>query len=204
MEKEQFNFLKGENEPKQSINGDLENDIEKSDLALISKSELTKAETLVFNNDQVQFLLTKTQDKFIKKRKGPSGTTLEYVTGGYIKKCLNLIFGFHWTFECTKELTITESVQIGQVIVKGRLTCHVGDKAKTILIKEQYGRKNIAYFKESKIPVDFGNDMKAAATDALKKCASEIGIASDIYNKEEFKEVFIDDVLADDHSKYME
>ena len=37
--------------------------------------------------------------------------------------------------------------------------------------------------------LDYGNDLKAAATDALKKCASELGIASDIYGSEEFKEI---------------
>ena len=34
--------------------------------------------------------------------------------------------------------------------------------------------------------------LKSASTDALKKCASEIGIASDIYNKEDFKEVQVE------------
>lgn len=34
--------------------------------------------------------------------------------------------------------------------------------------------------------------MKAAATDALKKCAAEIGIAADIYNSEDFREVNVD------------
>ena len=40
--------------------------------------------------------------------------------------------------------------------------------------------------------------MKAAATDCLKKCAAEIGIAADIYNKEDFvntKVTTIDDLL---------
>ena len=38
-------------------------------------------------------------------------------------------------------------------------------------------------------PVNLGNDFKASATDALKKCASEFGIASDVYGKNEFKEI---------------
>ena len=37
-----------------------------------------------------------------------------------------------------------------------------------------------------------GNDLKAAATDCLKKCAAEIGIAADIYNKEDFREINVD------------
>jgi hypothetical protein len=40
--------------------------------------------------------------------------------------------------------------------------------------------------------------MKAAATDCLKKCAAEIGIAADIYNKEDFRAIQVvesDDIL---------
>jgi spore coat polysaccharide biosynthesis protein SpsF (cytidylyltransferase family) len=40
--------------------------------------------------------------------------------------------------------------------------------------------------------LSIGNDLKSAATDALKKCAAEIGIAADIYNAEEFREVQVD------------
>ena len=36
-----------------------------------------------------------------------------------------------------------------------------------------------------------GNDLKAATTDALKKCASELGIASDIYAPNEFKAIYV-------------
>lgn len=36
------------------------------------------------------------------------------------------------------------------------------------------------------IPLDFGNDMKAASTDALKKAASQFGIAADVYDPDEF------------------
>lgn len=36
------------------------------------------------------------------------------------------------------------------------------------------------------IPLDFGNDMKAAASDALKKAASQLGIAADVYDPDEF------------------
>jgi len=45
-----------------------------------------------------------------------------------------------------------------------------------------------------RIPLSIGNDLKSAATDCLKKCASEIGIASDIYNKDEFREVKVNTV----------
>ena len=37
--------------------------------------------------------------------------------------------------------------------------------------------------------MSIGNDLKAAATDALKKCAAELGVAADIYNKQDFQAV---------------
>ena len=49
----------------------------------------------------------------------------------------------------------------------------------------QFGRSDIKFKNEwidgkkipTKEPLDLGNDLKSATTDALKKCASEIGIA---------------------------
>jgi hypothetical protein len=53
----------------------------------------------------------------------------------------------------------------------------------------QFGNKDIIYKKGTEEPLSIGNDMKAAATDCLKKCAAEIGIAADIYNKEDFRPI---------------
>lgn len=158
-------------------------------LALISQEELTKAATSVLNENQLQFILTKTPEKYIQTRPAKGGGRWKFVSGGYIKKCLNLMFGFDWDFEIIDEKILIEAKQ---VIVKGRLTCRVGHKA---IIKMHYGRKDIAFRKDTSDPLDLGNDLKAAATDCLKKCASEIGIAADIYNANEFKEVFIKEVI---------
>jgi hypothetical protein len=56
----------------------------------------------------------------------------------------------------------------------------------------QFGNKDIICKKGTDIPLSIGNDLKAAATDALKKCAAELGIAADIYNKQDFKEINVD------------
>ena len=67
----------------------------------------------------------------------------------------------------------------------GKLTVK-NDKGNTIS-KTQFGRADIKMLKAGGM-VDFGNDLKAAATDSLKKCASLLGIASDVYGKQEFKQ----------------
>ena len=104
---------------------------------------------------------------------------LTYVSIGYIIDVLNDIFNFDWSFEVTDQ-------QVGNVnvYVRGKLT--VGD-----ISKEQYGGSAIKFTKEiykdgilvkpSKV-MDIGNDLKSASSDALKKCASLFGIASDVYN----------------------
>jgi hypothetical protein len=164
-----------------------------NNLALVEESDLSLIESNSLNAKQLDLILKRTPAKYIKKRPAKGGGQWEYVTGGYIKKCLNLMFGWDWDFEI-----VSEQIQFGEAIVKGRLTCRSNGK---MIVKMQYGNKDVIYRKQSaeevtakaeKIPLSIGNDLKAAATDCLKKCAAEIGIAADIYNKEDFNEVRVD------------
>jgi recombination DNA repair RAD52 pathway protein len=151
---------------------------------LITKTELSKVENNLLNTPQLNVLMSKTPQGHIYKRPGKGGETWEYVTGVYVKKVLNLMFGWNWDFEVEK---FDINIEARQCIVLGKLTCRVGENR---IVKMQFGRADMK-FKKSGEPLDLGNDLKAATTDALKKCASEIGIASDIYGKNEFKEVFV-------------
>lgn len=157
--------------------------MKKEDLALINASDLSMVETNSLNAKQLDTLLKRTPAKYIKQRPAKGGGTWDYVTGGYVKKCLNLMFGWDWDFEIVDEKIMIESKE---VVVKGRMTCRTNGRT---IVKMQYGNKDIIFKRGSDIPLSIGNDMKAAATDALKKCAAEIGIAADIYNKEDFREV---------------
>lgn len=161
-------------------------------LALVSKEDLSLVQENTLNEQQLQQILKRTPTKFVKKRPAKGGGTWDYVSGGYVKKCLNIMFGWDWDFEI-----MDQQIMHGEAIVKGRLTCRTAGRT---IIKMQFGNKDIVYKKQSpeeaqkgleRIPLSIGNDLKSAATDALKKCAAEIGIAADIYNKEDFKEVQI-------------
>ena len=94
-----------------------------------------------------------------------------------------MLFGWNWDFEIISEQILTEA---GEVIVKGKLTCRSNGNT---IVKMQYGNKDIMFKKGTQIPLSIGNDLKAAATDALKKCAAEIGIAQDVYAPQDFKDV---------------
>jgi len=162
------------------------------DAILISKNDLSKANDNTLNENQLQFILQKTPTRFIKERPAKGGGKWTYVSGSYVQKCLNLMFGWDWDFEILKEDILTEA---GEVVVKGRLTCRTNGKT---IVKTQYGNKDIIFRKESKIPLSIGNDLKSAATDSLKKCASLIGIAQDVFAPNDFKEVIVEEVITKD------
>jgi hypothetical protein len=162
-------------------------------LALVEESDLSLVENKSLNTNQIQLLLRRTPEHFVKKRPAKGGGTWDYVSGGYVKKILNLMFGWDWDFEILEQMALH-----GEAIVKGKLTCRTNGHS---IVKMQFGNKDIVYKKQSddeikkgseKIPLSIGNDFKSAATDCLKKCAAEIGIAADIYNKADFTEVKID------------
>lgn len=159
--------------------------------ALISSSDLSKVKKNLLTPEQLQFILKKTPKSQIKKRPAKGGGQWEYVSVSYVQKALNIMFGWNWDFEILDEQVYLEA---REVVVKGRLTCKVGDMTIT---KTQYGNKDIIFKRDSKIPLSIGNDLKSAASDSLKKCASLIGIAQDIYAKEDFKEVIIEETVKD-------
>jgi len=159
-------------------------------LKVVTDEELSYVSDNMLKTEQLNKLLKHTPEKYVKERPAKGGGKWKYVTGGYVKKQLNLMFGWDWDFEIMEQL-----VMHGEAIVKGRLTCRANGRA---IIKMQFGNKDIMYKKQSaedaakglpREPLSIGNDLKAAATDCLKKCAAEIGIAADIYNAEDFNAV---------------
>lgn len=155
-----------------------------SEIAIITREEVERFTKIGMTTDQINILIAPTPKKYIKERQGKGGQKWSYVTGGHVNKVLNLAFGWDWDFEI---LDYKFDVQIGQAFVHGRLTVRIkNDGVVTEIKKEQFGRVDIKFFKGTKDPVDLGNDLKAASTDAMKKCASLIGVASDIYNKEDY------------------
>lgn len=164
----------------------------KNNLALVKAEDLSLVKDNSLNEFQLKQLLKRTPSQYVKTRPAKGGGTWKYVTGGYVRKCLNLIFGWDWSFEIVDEQIMLEAKE---VIVKGRLTCRTNGRTIT---KMQYGNKDIICRKADGKPLSIGNDLKAAATDALKKCAAEIGIAADIYNAEDFREVQVE--TSDKHS----
>ena len=108
----------------------------------------------------------------IKQREGNFGKVLDYIEGHAIIQRLNDSFEAEWSFSILKHevLEMTD-----EVIVLGQL--RAGD-----VVKTQFGSSKITRARESGEPISLADDLKAAATDCLKKCATLLGMGLHLYN----------------------
>jgi hypothetical protein len=95
----------------------------------------------------------------IKNRQGPQGKVISYVDVATVSERLNEAFEHRWNFE-----VVRHEVHDHEVIVLGKLTADG-------VIKTAFGGSAITTDKEG-MAVSIGDDLKAAASDALKKSAS--------------------------------
>lgn len=133
------------------------------------------------SDKQILRLTERTPSSQIYKRPGKGGGNWDYVTVSYVQRVLDYAFGFNWDFEI-----VEHGKEADHVWVLGKLTVYSADGTRKI-VKSQFGRSEVKHKRDSKEYVDYGNDLKAAASDALKKCASMLGIARDIYGKTDYK-----------------
>lgn len=167
-------------------------EIKKLELAL---DQVTQTKSIL-SYQQVQRLWNSTKARYVYTRPAKGGGTWDYVKASYVRKVLDSVFGFNWDFEI--ETSLAEAFEVasktGTCVVKGTLKCRTEVEGQWITIsKTQFGRADVQFKKGTKEPLDFGNSMKASATDCFKKCASYFGVAQDIYEADEFIEIQITD-----------
>lgn len=107
----------------------------------------------------------------IRQREGRTGALLDYVEGHVVIGRLNEALAGKWSFEVLEHRILPEA---DEVLVLGRLSAEG-------IIKTQFGSSPLTKHRHSGDPVSIGDDLKAAATDALKKCATLLGVALDLY-----------------------
>jgi hypothetical protein len=105
----------------------------------------------------------------IKQRDGSFGQTLNYVSGYTVIDRLNQAFESLWSFEIT-----SHEIHQDEVIVIGRITAEG-------IVKSQFGSSRITRTRETGEVVSLASDLKSAATDALKKCATLLGVGLHLY-----------------------
>jgi hypothetical protein len=109
----------------------------------------------------------------IKQRGGNFGKMLDYIEGHSVIQRLNDAFEAEWSFTILKHEI---NMDADEVFVLGEL------KAKEI-VKTQFGSSKITRDKNTKAIISLADDLKAAATDALKKTATMFGVALYLYKK---------------------
>jgi hypothetical protein len=105
----------------------------------------------------------------IKQRAGSFGKSLDYIEGHAVIQRLNDAFDGQWSFEI-----VSHEVLESEVIVRGKLTAEG-------ISKVQFGSSQVTRHKETKEVISLADDLKAAATDALKKAATLFGVGLHLY-----------------------
>ena len=153
----------------------------------------------VMNEAQFAILCGRTPKKYIKTRPGKGKRTFSYVPHGYVVGVLNKAFGFNWDWEILPQgdgnyykylppLMGPDSRNPGQEVqwqpgsylVNGKLTVRVvnpnnPEQVLATIVKTATGEK------EHMRGMTHGGHIKSAASDALKKAASRMGVALDLY-----------------------
>jgi hypothetical protein len=107
--------------------------------------------------------------ELIKKRTGFGGIQLDYIEGASVIQRLNDCFNLAWSFQIV-EWKLIES----DIVVLGRLSAHG-------IQKDAFGGSKVTLSKDTNKILDLGSDIKAAATDALKKCSTLFGVGLHLY-----------------------
>src|SRR5436853_778963 len=105
----------------------------------------------------------------IKRRQGTNGDVLDYIEGCTVIQRLNECFDAEWIFEIQEHRVYDD-----EVVVLGKLTAQG-------VAKSQFGKSRITRAKRDNSIISLGDDLKAAATDCLKKCATLFGVGLHLY-----------------------
>jgi hypothetical protein len=109
------------------------------------------------------------EKELIRSRRGNFGAALSYVEGPEYIRRLNEAFDGMWSFEVVEHQILER-----EVIVLGRLQA---DGA----VKVAFGGASIKHNAQTNETLNLADDLKAAATDALKKACSLLGMGLHLY-----------------------
>ncbi len=156
----------------------------------------------------VAILSQATPREHILSRTIRGGGSAQYIPGHRFIERFNDAFGFLWSFEVKDILH-----EGNEIIAHGRWSLQIPGRSITrtrpdgteetvrfdgfSIIKEQFGSAEIKRWasedqkgshKKGDV-MDLGNDYKAAATDAMKKCGTTLGMFLDVYGARESGEM---------------
>ena len=105
----------------------------------------------------------------IKQRQGTYGDVLGYVEAADVVQRLNDALDAEWSFAVLDhKIYDDEAVVLGELSTNG-------------VVKTQFGKSKITRTREDRTVVSLGDDLKAAVSDSLKKCATLMGVGLHLY-----------------------
>jgi hypothetical protein len=110
------------------------------------------------------------EDK-IKSRPGGGGMKFNYITPDFVIETLNEAFGFDWSTKIVFSERYEDTVVVG-------LELSVPDPTGKVVVKQQFGSCDITK------GLGVGEAFKGAASDAMKKCATLLGLGLELYQDE--------------------
>lgn len=117
------------------------------------------------------------------------GVQLEYITGEQCITRLNEVFGpLGWSFTIREHGINPEADEVwclGMLTAWKPVSLMDGSGGRGSAVRQQFGSQKIKRSRSSGTPLDIGFDLKGAATDALKKCAMQLGIGLYLSKKEQ-------------------
>lgn len=155
----------------------------------VTYSDLMQA---VVNRAQFEILRGKTPDYAIQIR---PDNGFKYVQHGYVRDQLNRAFGFDYDFKCLSvfngkpydiQTQTVNNKPVENLVVLGELTVRIRNPKNvqeilTTIVKQDFG----SHVWRNKI--ELGDSLKAATSDAFKRCALGLGVANDLYWSDEEK-----------------
>lgn len=107
------------------------------------------------------------------------GVSLTYITGEQVTSRLNEVLGVAgWSFRVLRHEIHAEA---DEAWCLGELTAEIDGRT---IVKQQFGSQKLKRSRSAGTPLDIGFDLKGAATDAMKKCASLLGVGLYLSRKE--------------------
>jgi hypothetical protein len=99
------------------------------------------------------------------------GVQVTFISGEQVVSRLNEVLGVAgWSFRILRHEIHPEA---DEVWVLGEIVAEIDGKSVT---RQQFGSQKIKRSRSTGAPLDLGFDLKGASTDAMKKCASWLGV----------------------------
>ncbi|MBV9359526.1 MAG: hypothetical protein JO023_28785 [Chloroflexi bacterium] len=99
------------------------------------------------------------------------GIEITYISGEQCVSRLNQVLGVAgWSFRVLEHAV---NVEADEIWTLGELVAEIDGKT---VVRQQFGSQKIKRARSNGVPLDVGFDLKAATTDAMKKCASLLGV----------------------------